>query len=79
MQSNAKAKDAEVNERSIEDLLSALVYVRDVPLVGKLVVAQRPTEYILCYAIFYHDEAGEEGVHRHRQQGHFPIARVHHY
>lgn len=51
MQSNAKAKDAEVNERSIEDLLSALVNIRDVPLVGELVIAQRTAEYVLCYDI----------------------------
>lgn len=48
MQPNAKAKDAEVNERSIEDRLSALMNVGNVPFVSELIVAQRPPERVLC-------------------------------
>lgn len=41
-----------MNECSIEDLLSALVNIGDVPLVGELVIAKRPAEDVLYYAVF---------------------------
>lgn len=49
MQNDAQAKDAEVDECDIEDLLPTLVNVGDVPLVSELVVAQSPTEHVLDY------------------------------
>lgn len=51
MQSDAKAKYAEMNECSIEDFLSALMNVGDVPLICKLVIAERPAENVLYYSI----------------------------
>lgn len=51
MQSHADKKDAEVNQSSVEDFFSALLNVWNVPFVSELVVAQRPTEYVLYYAM----------------------------